>query len=465
MQAEPLVTNRNELTALPFLADVKGAGASSAPVPVMPDFLALLKDASGGEAPPEPHPAEKHAPNSGFYVFLQQTFPLNAPLTLQFDLSRQENRSADAPAQPVLAADQPVPAVPVTPTPSLPGPANYFAFAAHVTSAAHEMPPNTGTAPRPIPFQAGDLSRQEPASGTVADNPVLPQDPKAIAPDALPQAEQKRAADPVLPAKPEHDSSMPTPHPQLKTEQHSEAAGPPQPAQHRQDTNPGPNPAPQRRVNAERVTAERAAAEHIEKREIKIGGGSGGAAQQHQQPGFSFREHASEHIPGVTLAQSKAASSLDIPGLHPAEVLGQTAAPTPTNLAAKSISLELGADAANRVVLRIAERGDGIAVAVRSTAPELSQALRDNVQDLVRNLERKGMDAEIWTPRAGASSGSTFQENSAGQRPQHFDKGDPRGGEGQGEYPEQRDRKRQSPRWLEELEEAAPGISSTRSKP
>lgn len=104
--------------------------------------------------------------------------------------------------------------------------------------------------------------------------------------------------------------------------------------------------------------------------------------------------------------------------------------PLPQPPVAHGISVRLGDDAGSAVHLRVAERSGEIHFDVRAANPELAGALRENLPELVRNLQTNGYQAEIWQGNKSFDTASGNLPNSAdpgGQPPNQRRRRDPEG--------------------------------------
>lgn len=119
-----------------------------------------------------------------------------------------------------------------------------------------------------------------------------------------------------------------------------------------------------------------------------------------------------------------------------------------------SISLSVGDGGPDRVEVRVQERQGAVQVAVRSSDPELSAALRGDLNDLVSRLENRGYKTETWAPSETApvrsSQQSASTDNHSNTRQGNSPGGDEPGRQQQGDG--RRGHREQRPRWLEEFE-------------
>ena len=165
----------------------------------------------------------------------------------------------------------------------------------------------------------------------------------------------------------------------------------------------------------------------------------------------SFQELREEATPVIAAPSTPAETR---PGQKPPhaaapELLTSVEEPAaPQRIPVREVSLELNTDQA-RVGLQIREAGGKVEVTVRTPDPALAMALRLNLDELSSNLERRGIEAHVWTPlderafETQSSSGSGDRE-SAG----HGD-GNWRGGADQER--DTPDDPRSGRQWLEDL--------------
>lgn len=101
-------------------------------------------------------------------------------------------------------------------------------------------------------------------------------------------------------------------------------------------------------------------------------------------------------------------------------------------------------------MLRIAERGNEIHFAVRSSGGEVSQNLRDNLHELVRGMEKSGFTTELWKPSVAQSAAS---QNTPDREPAKGNQQDSRGSGYRQNQNNQEGSRRQgkNPEWLEEF--------------
>jgi hypothetical protein len=120
---------------------------------------------------------------------------------------------------------------------------------------------------------------------------------------------------------------------------------------------------------------------------------------------------------------------------------------------AKEISLQVGNSPAENVQVRVVERSGEVHVAVRAADERMAESLRGDLNRLSRAFDQQGYQAETWQPAATAS-GDVRQEL------QHRQGGNPdawkdasENGRRQQQDTRQQQNRRETPRWVAELEE------------
>ncbi|HLJ17802.1 MAG TPA: hypothetical protein VKV15_25115 [Bryobacteraceae bacterium] len=121
------------------------------------------------------------------------------------------------------------------------------------------------------------------------------------------------------------------------------------------------------------------------------------------------------------------------------------------------ISLRLSGPDSASVDVQVLERSGKVQVAVRSNDADLSSSLRQNLGDLVSNLETKGYKTETWAPAERTPVISSETANDTGSRnSSHSDtpgKGsDQSGGNRDGGGQRQRQQQQGRPFWIQEFE-------------
>lgn|GEM_PF-2530711 len=196
-----------------------------------------------------------------------------------------------------------------------------------------------------------------------------------------------------------------------------------------------------------------------------------GAAFEHAagRQSANDAQHASENESFPAIPASTAAASSDsgtaksvsaAPVAHTAMPAGEEAT-TNAKAPVRELSLRMSGDSTQSADVRLVERNGEIQVSVRASDPRLAESLRANVNDLVGNLSRNDLTAEVWRP------GGAAQKSSAPDARQHSDGGAPSdqpgddssshsGGQRNGQE------NRQPPDWMEELD-AVPARTSARS--
>lgn len=121
---------------------------------------------------------------------------------------------------------------------------------------------------------------------------------------------------------------------------------------------------------------------------------------------------------------------------------------------AREISMRLTPPESPSVDIKLVDRAGSVHVAVRTADAGLAQNLQSGLSDLVHRLERKGFEAETWSPAdtSGVNTASNAHSNADGSASQHGAR-DPREGAQQGNGGQQ-NHGRQRPRWVAELEES-----------
>lgn len=126
----------------------------------------------------------------------------------------------------------------------------------------------------------------------------------------------------------------------------------------------------------------------------------------------------------------------------------------------RELSLKLESTGDTSAQVRLSERNGEIQVAVRASDPRLAESLRINVNELVNNLSRGELTAEIWHPDIAAespmSSGARQESGGSANLHQQGNSGSSHSDERHGGREGQR-----QPEWLEELD-AAPTEKSVR---
>ena len=148
----------------------------------------------------------------------------------------------------------------------------------------------------------------------------------------------------------------------------------------------------------------------------------------------------------------------------------------PRESAVRELSLALPGPSNNghqaeQVSLRVVERAGEVQVAVRTSDPQLADALRQNLGDLVSDLAGRGYRAETWQPLAGSGTeasvlpraGSTGPDSGPGQGfPGQAGDGSRNGGSTAGQQQQQRrGRDPEQPSWLQALTSSAARTGST----
>jgi len=147
----------------------------------------------------------------------------------------------------------------------------------------------------------------------------------------------------------------------------------------------------------------------------------------------------------------------------------------PKESAVRELSLALPGPSANgreQVSLRVVERSGEVQVAVRTADPQLADALRQNLPDLVSDLAGRGYRTETWQPLAASGAdagalpraGATAADSSAGQSfsGQSGD-GSRNGGSpaGQQQQQQRQGQDPSQPSWLQALTRSAAKTGST----
>ncbi len=120
---------------------------------------------------------------------------------------------------------------------------------------------------------------------------------------------------------------------------------------------------------------------------------------------------------------------------------------------AKEISLRLNSGDSQTVDIKLADQGGALRVAVRTPDPDLAHNLQSGLSDLVHRLDRKGFEAEAWSP--ADSSGAQVERSSQSSNDDSLSQRnarDPRDGAQHGNS-EQQHNGRNRPKWVAELEQ------------
>lgn len=133
-------------------------------------------------------------------------------------------------------------------------------------------------------------------------------------------------------------------------------------------------------------------------------------------------------------------------------------APTRFGLA-REISFRVPGTASGNVDVQLQEKGGNVHIAVRTADRDLASALRQDLGQLVSQLEHRGYRAETWTPLAGAAAdgGGAIPKDAAAtgngsDQPSSDSSAGGRGGFRGGEHGRQDQQQQPRPGWTEEFE-------------
>lgn len=159
-------------------------------------------------------------------------------------------------------------------------------------------------------------------------------------------------------------------------------------------------------------------------------------------------ETAADAAPGIEHHTGMIAASI-ARAVETAEVASTPAAERTTGAKQASepmrdIAVQLG-DGEENVHVRFVERGGELRVVVRTAAPELAGALREEMPILLQGLERSGMRAETWSPSDAPARTEPLHQTSGPTEVSNLETGDHLPGD------EQQRRRQPQPEWLEEL--------------
>lgn len=124
----------------------------------------------------------------------------------------------------------------------------------------------------------------------------------------------------------------------------------------------------------------------------------------------------------------------------------------PASTPVRHIALQVGDRRIDGVRVDVVERRGQVHVAVRTSNESLSGPLRDQLGDLVADVERRGFLAETWTPAAAESQRS--REESSGDARHHARQDS---GDGHPSGNQQRRQSQDKPQWLREFESLVRG--------
>lgn len=142
----------------------------------------------------------------------------------------------------------------------------------------------------------------------------------------------------------------------------------------------------------------------------------------------------------------------------------------PPPVSAQAIAVRVALPDVPPVDVHVMERAGQVQVAVRTPDAGLQSSLRQDLGTLVNSLERSGFHTEAFTPRdsvapAAASSQMSFENKGRQQDPGAGEQGNASGNPGGGNHDarqgsqqqqrQQHQRGRQSPIWIETMENAA----------
>jgi hypothetical protein len=117
----------------------------------------------------------------------------------------------------------------------------------------------------------------------------------------------------------------------------------------------------------------------------------------------------------------------------------------------REISMRLTQPDSPAVDIRVIDRAGTVRVAVRTADADLTQNLQSGLGDLVHRLERRGFEAEVWTPHSsGVASNQGVRSGNQDSTSQNGGR-DPRDASQQGSGGQQSNG-RNRPKWVAELE-------------
>lgn len=126
-------------------------------------------------------------------------------------------------------------------------------------------------------------------------------------------------------------------------------------------------------------------------------------------------------------------------------------ATVPALQATREISMRLTPAESPSVDIKLVDRAGSVHVAVRTSDVDLARNLQSGLSDLVHRLERKGFEAEMWSPGGNAGPATASSRQSDGDSTWRQNGRDPRDEAQQGN-PEQNNG-RNRPKWVAELEQ------------
>jgi len=118
------------------------------------------------------------------------------------------------------------------------------------------------------------------------------------------------------------------------------------------------------------------------------------------------------------------------------------------------IALQVGSAKRSGVEVQLVDRAGEVHVAVRAADSSLAGSLRNQLGELVTQLERSGYHVETWTPTETLSSPASGLKDLGGAK-QDASSGSPGGqsGGGQDHPSQQQQQQRNRPEWSEEFEQ------------
>ena len=179
-----------------------------------------------------------------------------------------------------------------------------------------------------------------------------------------------------------------------------------------------------------------------------------GSPKQPETFSIPFTQPADGSRPAPDLVKDTNPRPVTMADAQPVQTQGTSAAdgsnlPHPT--AAREISIRLTPVESPTVDIKLVDRAGSLHVAVRTPDADLAQTLQSGLSDLVHRLERRGFEAETWSPKDGASPLATqsSQANNNGSPSQQSK--DSRDERQQGNPQQNNGRNR--PKWVTELEQ------------
>lgn len=147
------------------------------------------------------------------------------------------------------------------------------------------------------------------------------------------------------------------------------------------------------------------------------------------QPATGVQSETSSHGVGAYVATPPPAQASNAPVHQPAPAppvpAADIAVPAETRATGtvEELRLQVGDSPGQRVEVVMSQKNGSLHVTTRTPNSELAQNLRENLPDLVTNLQNRGLQADLWTgSRPAAQSGEG--ERTAAASPNFSDKND-----------------------------------------